>query len=51
MNRISPPFNDIKIPIISLGRSKAGAEVIRISTFICAAITPAIVVLPSPGGP
>ena len=34
MKRIYPPFKDINIPIISLGLSREGAEVIFISAFI-----------------
>jgi hypothetical protein len=36
---------------ISLGRSRAGAELIRIVVFISEAMMPASVVFPNPGGP
>ena len=51
INKISPFFNDISMPMISLGRSRAGAEVILMFASSSFAITEASVVLPSPGGP
>ena len=51
MNNISPFFKDISMPMMSLGRSSAGAEVIFIFVFNSFAITEARVVFPSPGGP